>query len=84
MVNVATVPRASAMGSSSPSSGRGGRCTLPSADREPSKPNFQGTDRPAADDEVRGRLGPAGRLDGQDAAPRQVAAVGDRPPAADL
>jgi hypothetical protein len=33
---------------------------LPSGDREPSNPNFQGTDRPAADDEVRGGSGRRG------------------------
>ena len=63
----------------------GGRCSAPvSRSREPTKPNFQSSLRPAADAETPGRLGPARRLDREHAAPREELAVGERRAGRDL
>ena len=81
------VPGVSAIGTGSMSSiappsietRAGGRCIAPVArSREPTKPNFQSSLRPAADADGRAGFRPSGRLGREHAPPGQELAVGDR------
>ena len=58
------------------------RCASLARSLEPTKPYFQSSLRPAADDEIRAGSGRRGGSTGEHAPPGQVPAVGDRAPAA--